>query len=139
MIYYEIKVNYTRQTGEENPSAVKETYIVEGLTCADVETRLLNEIKPFISAGECEVKSCKQIQFRELIPDPTGEYWYKARVEMITVEDNGKETRKPANIYVQASTMTEALKTLQHALNNEDCEVISLNKTAIMDVLRAIN
>jgi hypothetical protein len=29
MIFYELKISYTRQTGEENPQAVKETYLVE--------------------------------------------------------------------------------------------------------------
>ena len=39
MIFYEIKISYTRQTGEDNPAGVKETYMVEGLTCADVDNR----------------------------------------------------------------------------------------------------
>ena len=41
MLFYEIKVNYQRQTGEDNPSNVKETYLVEGFTPADVEQRLM--------------------------------------------------------------------------------------------------
>ena len=48
MLFYEIKVNYQRQTGEDNPSNVKETYLVEGFTPADVEQRLMEEIKPLI-------------------------------------------------------------------------------------------
>ena len=43
MIFYELKISYTRQTGEDNPKAVKETYLVEGLTAADVEERLLGD------------------------------------------------------------------------------------------------
>ena len=137
MIFYEIKISYTRQTGEDNPAAVKETYLVEGLTCADVENRLIEEIKPLIS-GEWEVKSCKQVQFYDLIPNPEGDRWYKARVEMITVEDNGKETRKAVSIYVQAGNVTEANKTLQQALSNLDCEVVSITRSPILEVLRAV-
>lgn len=137
MIFYEIKISYTRQTGEDNPAAVKETYLVEGLTCADVENRLIEEIKPLIS-GEWEVKSCKQVQFYDLIPNPEGDRWYKARVEMITVEDNGKETRKAVSIYVQAGNVTEANKTLHQALSNLDCEVVSITRSPIMEVLRAV-
>jgi hypothetical protein len=95
MIFYELKISYTRQTGEDNPKAVKETYLVEGLTAADVEERLLGEIQKYIS-GEWETKSCKQVQFYDLIPNPEGDQWYKARVEMITIEDSGKEKRKAA-------------------------------------------
>ena len=137
MIFYEIKISYTRQTGEDNPAAVKETYLVEGLTCADVENRLIEEIKPLIS-GEWEVKSCKQVQFYDLIPNPEGDRWYKARVEMITVEDNGKETRKAVSIYVQAGNVAEANKTLNQALSNLDCEVVSITRSPILEVLRAV-
>ena len=137
MIFYEIKISYTRQTGEDNPTAVKETYMVEGLTCADVENRLIEEIKPLIS-GEWEVKSCKQVQFYDLIPNPEGDRWYKARVEMITVEDNGKETRKAVSIYVQAGNVTEANKVLHQSLNNLDCEVVSITRSPILEVLRAV-
>ena len=137
MIFYEIKISYTRQTGEDNPAAVKETYMVEGLTCADVENRLIEEIKPLIS-GEWEVKSCKQVQFYDLIPNPEGDRWYKARVEMITVEDNGKETRKAVSIYVQAGNVTEANKILHQSLSNLDCEVVSITRSPILEVLRAV-
>lgn len=137
MIFYEIKISYTRQTGEDNPAAVKETYLVEGLTCADVENRLIEDIKPLIS-GEWEVKSCKQVQFYDLIPNPEGDRWYKARVEMITVEDNGKETRKAVSIYVQAGNVTEANKILHQALSNLDCEVVSITRSPILEVLRAV-
>lgn len=137
MIFYEIKISYTRQTGEDNPTAVKETYMVEGLTCADVENRLIEEIKPLIS-GEWEVKSCKQVQFYDLIPNPEGDRWYKARVEMITVEDNGKETRKAVSIFVQAGNLTEANKHLHQALSNLDCEVASITRSPILEVYRAV-
>ena len=96
MIFYELKISYTRQTGEDNPKAVKETYLVEGLTAADVEARLLGEIQKYIS-GEWETKSCKQVQFYDLIPNPEGDRWYKARVEMITIEDNGKQIAPPSS------------------------------------------
>ena len=137
MIFYEIKISYTRQTGEDNPGTVKETYMVEGLTCADVENRLIEEIEPFIS-GEWEVKTCKQVQFYDLIPSPEGDRWYKARVEMITIEDNGKEKRKAVSIYVQASNVTEANRTLQKSLNNLDCEVVSITRSPILEVYRAV-
>jgi len=137
MIFYEIKISYTRQTGEDNPAAVKETYMVEGLTCADVENRLIEEIKPFIS-GEWEVKNCKQVQFYDLLPNSDGDRWYKARVEMITVEDNGKETRKAVSIYVQANNISEANKALNQALNHLDCEVVSITRSPILEVFRAV-
>jgi hypothetical protein len=57
---------------------------------------------------------------------------------MITVEDNGKETRKAVSIYVQAGNVTEANKTLQQALSNLDCEVVSITRSPILEVFRAV-
>ena len=127
MIFYELKISYTRQTGEDNPKAVKETYLVEGLTAADVEERLLGEIQKYIS-GEWETKSCKQVQFYDLIPNPEGDQWYKARVEMI----------KAVTIYVQAGNITEANKSLHQSVSNLDCEVISITRSPILEVFRAV-
>ena len=84
------------------------------------------------------MKTCKQVQFYDLIPSPEGDRWYKARVEMITIEDNGKEKRKAVSIYVQAGNVTEANKTLQQALSNLDCEVVSITRSPIIEVFRAV-
>ena len=138
MIFYEIKVKYDHQVTENTKSSNKpETYLVEGITCADVEKRLMDELKPFIS-GEWEVKSCKLSQFYDLITNPEGDQWYKARVEMITIEDSGKEKRKAVTIYVQAGNITEANKSLHQAVSNLDCEVISITRSPILEVFRAV-
>lgn len=137
MIFYEIKVNYQRQTGEDNPGNVKETYLVEGLNCADVENRLIDEIKPFVF-GDLEVPSCKKVQLYDLIPSPDGDRWYKARVEMITVEDSGKEKRKAVSILVQASNVETANKNLKKALETIDCEIVGITRSPIMEVYRAV-
>lgn len=137
MLLYEIKVHYQRQTGEDNPGNVKETYLVEGLNCADVETRLMNELKPLIF-GDCEVPSCKKVQFFDIFPNEGGEYWYKGRVEMITI-DNDKETRKAVSVLVQANMLDDAVHAMKQYLNTYDCEIISVAKSPILDVLRAVN
>jgi len=137
MLLYEIKVHYQRQTGEDNPGNVKETYLVEGLNCADVETRLMNELKPLIF-GDCEVPSCKKVQFFDIFPNEGAEYWYKGRVEMITI-DNDKETRKAVSVLVQANMLDDAVHALKQYLNTYDCEIISVAKSPILDVLRAVN
>ena len=137
MLLYEIKVDYQRQMGEDNPGRVKETYLVEGLNCADVETRLMEHIKPFVF-GDCEVPSCKKTQIRELFTSPEADRWFKARVELITIEDSGKETRKAVNMLQQATTIDHALKNLKEHLQGYDCEIISIAKSPILEVFRAV-
>lgn len=138
MLFYEVKVNYQRQTGEDNPKNVKETYLVEGLNCANVENRLMEDIKPLIF-GDCETPSCKKVQFYDLIENPEGDRWFKARVEMITVEDDGKEKRKAVSIFVQATTIDVALNNLRKYLETLDCEIVSITRSPILEVYRAVN
>ena len=138
MIYHEIKVSYERQTGEDNPGKVKEIYLIDGaVSFADAENCLMEEIKPFIF-GDCEVQSCKRSQFFEVFPDEGGEYWYKARVEMITI-DGEKETRKSVPVLVQANLLDDAIYALRQAMKSYDCELLSIAKTPIMDILHAVH
>ena len=137
MIFHEIKVNYERQTGEDNPGRVKEIYLIDGaVSFADAENCLMDEIKPYIS-GDCEVQSCKRSQFFEVFPNEGGAYWYKARVEMITI-DGDKETRKNVSVLVQANMLDDAVFALKQAMNSYDCELISVAKTPVMDILHAV-
>ena len=137
MIFHEIKVSYDRQTGEDNPGKVKEVYLINGaVSFADAENCLMEEIKPFIF-GDCEVQSCKRSQFFETFPNEGGEYWYKARVEMITI-DGEKEVRKNVAMLVQANTLDDAVFALRQALKSYDCELISIAKSPIMDILHAV-
>ena len=137
MIYHEIKVKYDRQTGEDNPGKVKETYLIDGaVSFADAENCLMEEIKPFIF-GDCEVQNCKRSQFFETFANPDGAFWYKARVEMITI-DGEKETRKNVSVLVQANTLDDAVFALKQAMSSYDCELISVAKTQIMDILHAV-
>lgn len=136
MIFHEIKVNYSRQTGEDNPGKVKETYLIDGaVSFADAENCLMEEIKPFIF-GDCEVMSCKRSQFFEVFPNEGGAFWYKARVELITV-DGDKETRANRAFLVQANLLDDAVFALKQALKSYDCEIISVAKTSFMDILHA--
>jgi hypothetical protein len=136
MIFHEIKVNYERQTGEDNPGKVKEIYLIDGaVSFADAENCLMNELKPFIF-GDCEVQSCKRSQFFEVFPNTGGAYWYKARVEMITI-DGEKETRKNVSVLVQANMLDDAIFALKQAMSGYDCEMIAIAKTQIMDILHA--
>lgn len=83
MIFYEIKANYQRQTGEDNPGSVSETYLVEGITPSDVEKRLLDEIKPLIF-GDFEVPGIRKRNFFDIYPAESGaDHWYEGKVEMI--------------------------------------------------------
>ena len=139
MLFYLIELKYARQTGEDNPGAVKETYLVEGMYPADVQERTIEHIKPYVF-GDLEVPSCKKVQFFEIVEnaDTLNLYdwnYYKAKVEMITI-DGDKETRKAVNILVKASDINQALTNLNEMLKEYDCEVVSIAKSPIVELIR---
>lgn len=135
MNFFLINITYQRQTGEDNPGKVKETYVVESINPSNAEARLLEEIKPFIF-GDHEVQRINKRNFRDIFPKADGEYWYTGRVEMITVEDNGRECRKAVTVLVEACDITDALNILKKEMASYDCEIIGVAKSPIVDVYR---
>ena len=132
---YEIKVNYLRQTGEDNPGTVKETYLVDGVTPSDAEKRLMDEIKPLIF-GDCEVPMIRNRRFYDIIPNNEGDNWFEGKVELITIEDNGAEKRRAVTILVQGTLIDDALHTLKKNLGGNDCEITAIKKSQIIDLIK---
>ena len=135
MNLFEVKINYTRQTGEDNPGQVKETYMVESVNPTNAEARVIEDIKPLIF-GEHEVLSITRRNIWDIFPKIDADYWYKARVELITVEGD-QESRKVVTMLVQANTISQALATLKDKTANLDCEIIGVAKSPIVEVYRA--
>lgn len=134
MNYFQVNVNYDRQTGEDNPGRVKEAYLVNAATCGEAEKAVLDEIKPFIF-GDCKTPKIQKKSYFELFADsPDCDIYYEAKVEMIVV-DGEKEYRKAVNILVFANNIKNALTSLLSNLAKYDCEVIGIKKTGITDIL----
>lgn len=138
MIFHELQVRYVRQTGEEGPRKAKEIYLVEGATTfGDAEKCVSTEVQPFVFEGDIEVRNCKLSQFQEIFPNEGGAFWYKGRVELLTI-DGDKETRKNVAVLVEANTIDDAVFALKQGMNSYDCELISIAKTQIMDIIHAV-
>lgn len=135
MKLFEIKVNYERQTGEDNPGFVRETYLVDCFNPSDAETILRDELKPFIF-GDLEIERITNRNFFEIFTDLGADNWYKARVELLTI-DGDKESRRVVSVMVQASTISDALQALKEKMAGYDCEILSVAKTPVLDLLKA--
>lgn len=132
---FEIKVNYQRQTGEDNPGLVNEAYIVEGETPADVQNQLLENIHSLIF-GELEVPQIRQRKFFDIFANEACENWYEAKVEMITI-DGDVERRRAVLVLVQADSIADAVGVLADKLGTYDCELTQVVKSKIVEVYRA--
>lgn len=133
-MYYEVTVVYNRQTGEDNPAKVKETYLVQALLPAVAEQCVLQEITPFIT-GDYEIQKIVKKSFFDILRSGAGQ-WYKGRVEFITIEEDGRESRKPAVILIEADNCKKATLKLYEQTSHLDCEITGVQKTPILEVFQ---
>lgn len=133
MIFYLVNVDYERQTGEDNPGKVKESYLVQAANCAEAERIVLNAIKPFVF-GDCETPQIKRVKFFDVFENGK-QFWYKAKVEMITI-DGDKETRMSVPVLIAGDTALGAAIDLEDVLGEYDHEVVSIQKTNIVEILK---
>ena len=57
---------------------------------------------------------------------------------MITI-DGEKETRRNVSMLVQANTLDDAVYALRQSLKSYDCELISIAKSPVVDILHAVH
>lgn len=140
MEFYECKVKYQREVGDGKVQKTSDTYLIEGVSFGDAETRTLEEVKPFILPGqEVEMKSIRKVSINELLPNENGHYWFKAKVYLITVDENqGKEKKVTTTILVQDVDMESAYKAVDTLMKNSitDYSITNIQETTIVDVLR---
>jgi hypothetical protein len=115
---------------------VTEPYLVDALSFTEAETRIIEEIKPFIS-GEFSVSDIKRVKYAESIFNETGDRYYKARLFFITLDEkSGAEKKTAVNMLVQASLLKEAVEIVETEMKKTmiDYSIASVTETAIMDV-----
>lgn len=135
MYFYEAKVRYEKQTGEDNPKKVKEVYVVEDVNFGGAESTLLAKLLPYAFGGDIEVIAMKKVTPHDLIECEAPEKVFKCKVVLITI-DGDKETRKPVFFYVGADDLESARKTITEWLRSYDSELLSVEETKILEVVK---
>ncbi len=98
----------------------------------------MNEIKPMIY-GEVEFTKISKKTFFDIVTGSMGDRFFLAKVEMITIDDNGVEKRKPVSILVQCDEIKDAMSRLTGYLQSLDCELVKLERSPILEVFRAVD
>ena len=134
--WFECKVTYDR-TGEDGViKKVTEPYMVDALSFTEAESRITEEMAPFIS-GEFTVSAVKREKLSEVFYDETGDKWYKVKYNIITVDEKtAVEKKTSVTTLVQAANFQAALDNFMEGMKGTmaDFEIASITETAIMDV-----
>ncbi|MBR1564595.1 MAG: DUF4494 domain-containing protein [Paludibacteraceae bacterium] len=142
MEYFECKVRYQREIGEGKLQKQNDTYLIEAVSYGDAETRVLEEVRPFVFMGQdVEMKTIRKVNYNEVLPNPQGHFWFKAKVVLTTIDESaGKEKKIQTQILVQDVDMESAYKAVNQLMKNSitDYEITNLQVTNIVDVLSLV-
>jgi len=136
--WFECKIKYEKTAEEGKIAKVSESYLVDALSFTEAETRIIEEMKPFIS-GEFEVANIKRLRINEMFFNENSDKWYRSRVNYVTLdEEKGIEKRTGVTMMVQASDMKEALEGIIEGMKGSlaDYEIALITETTIMDVYK---
>ena len=135
-LWFECKVRYEKLQESGAVKKVNEPYLVDALTFTEAESRIIEEITPCIS-GEFSISAVKKTRIAEIFFDETGDRYYMAKVNFISLDEKSGSEKKISNfILVQASDFDDALKNFKKGMEGtmSDFELVSLSETMIMDV-----
>ncbi|MFN8257634.1 MAG: DUF4494 domain-containing protein [Bacteroidales bacterium] len=134
--WFECKVKYMKMDQNGKEKMVSEPYLVDAVSFTEAEKRIHEMLEPYIS-GEFNVTNIKRALYSELIPNETGDRWYKVKVVFIGYDEEKKtEKRTSTNMLIQASSVKEAFENTENSMKGmvSDFEIPSVQESAIMDV-----
>ena len=138
-LWFECKVRYDKMQENGMVKKVNEPYLVDALTFTEAESRIVEEMKPFIS-GEYSISSEKKTKISEIFFNEGGARYYQVKVNFITLDENsGVEKKTSTLILVQAADFDSALSNFKEGMKGTmaDYEIASITETMLMDVFPA--
>lgn len=134
--WFECKVSFDK-TGEDGLiKKVTEPYLVDAMSFTEAESRIVEEITPFVS-GELVVAHIKRAKIAELFTNDVGDKWYRCKVNFVSFDEKKQvEKRLPQVMMVQAASFKTALDNLLEGMKGTmaDYEIATITETMIMDV-----
>ena len=110
--WFECKIRYEKVAENGMNKKVIEPYLVDALSFTEAESRIIEEITPFIS-GEFTVADIKRANYSELFPceEDAADRWFKCKLYFITLDEkSGTEKKTATNVLVQAADLRDAVK-----------------------------
>lgn len=115
--YFEVKASYVKVDQEGRERKVNDVLLVDAVSCTDAEQRAIKVISEQIR-GESIVTKISQSKIIEIFPGETGEFWWKAKVSILTIDERSGKEKKSVNYFlVSADDHKEAVKVLEDGLS----------------------
>ena len=135
------KIRYEKVMEDGLQKKVTEQYVVDALSFTEAEARIIEEMSSFIS-GEFEVVEIDRCVFKEIFfSDSEDSYWYKSKVQFITIDEK-TEKEKKSNVYylVEGTSLANARSNINDVFSGTmiDYKIAGINETSIENVFEFI-
>jgi hypothetical protein len=115
--WFECKVKYVKVDDDGRERKVNEVYLVDAVTFTDAETRIIQQMGTMIR-GEFMVDNIKKSNIVEIFPHENGEWWYKAKIGIVTIDEKAGKEKKINNYFlIAADDIKQALQRLEEGLS----------------------
>lgn len=154
------KIKYEKTSDEGKIVKVSELYLVDALSFTECESRIIQEMQPFIS-GEFEVVAIQKKNYSEIVSElwainaveaeankllkanipnsQEADKWFECKLNFITLdEEKGIEKKTPVFMLVHANTVNSAHDTLIEHMRGSmaDYTIEGVKETKIIDVFK---
>ena len=136
--FFEVKIQYQKILENGKEKKVTEQYVVEALSFTEAESRIIEEMTPYIS-GDFDIVFEKIAPYNEIfLSDRTDDdKWFISKVGFITLDERtAKEKKQTFRYLVQAETSEHALDYTKTMLNQclSDYSIDSVQDTPTLNV-----
>lgn len=139
-LWFECKVRFDKMQENGTVKKVNEPYLVDALSFTEAESRIIEEMKPFIS-GDFSISAVKKTKISEIFFNDEGDRYYMVKVNFITLDEkSGMEKKSASFILVQASDFADAHQKFMKGMEGTmaDFDIASIAETPLMDVYPAV-
>lgn len=115
--WFESKVKYMKTSESGSEAMVTESFLLDAVSYTDAETRIIRQMQQIVRGGEFQIVDIKKSRIAEVFPYDDGEFWFKATINLVTVdEEAGKEKKMRTYYLIMADDIKEALARLDESL-----------------------
>lgn len=138
MSYFEVKIKVDRVQEDGNDKKVTESYLVDALSFAEAEDRVIKEIQDYCH-GELEVVSITKTKISELVKDEHAmeDKWYKCKTTFTTLDEKTQKEKKSSVLYLINSKDLGTAKAKFVEFMKDSCsdyELVKIEETPILEV-----
>lgn len=137
--WIETRLRYDKVDERGKPKKVNEPYLVDALSFAEAEARIIKEMQPFIS-GDFTVSAVKKARIDEVIGDIDDGKYFLAKVGYITIDEKtGYEKPTVSRIIICEPDFQSAFGAviIEMRKSVSDWHIISIAETPIIGIFPA--